>query len=67
MDTAQADDQLLMSTDPDSTLGEDEDIEVVLDRSKLHLFDGVTGEAITHGLAPSTDTSSPETGVSSSD
>jgi len=62
MDTANADDQLLMSTDPDSTLGEDENIEVVLDRSKLHLFDGVTGEAITHGLAPSTAAAS-ETGT----
>ena len=62
MDTAEADDQLLMSTDPDSTLGEDEQINVVLDRSKLHLFDGVSGEAITHGLVPSTATTS-ETGT----
>ena len=62
MDAAKADDQLLMSTDPDSTLGEDEQIEVVLDRNKLHLFDGVTGEAITHGLAPST-ADTPEAGT----
>jgi multiple sugar transport system ATP-binding protein len=51
MDTAQANDQLLMSTDPDSTLGEDEQLEVVLDRSKVHLFDTASGTAISHGIA----------------
>jgi multiple sugar transport system ATP-binding protein len=67
MDTSQADDQLLMSTDPDTTIGEDEDISVVLDRSKVHLFDSTSGEAIAHGLADPTDASSPETELSSSD
>jgi multiple sugar transport system ATP-binding protein len=67
MDTSQADDQLLMSTDPDTTIGEDEDISVVLDRSKVHLFDSASGEAIAHGLADPTDASSPETELSSSD
>jgi multiple sugar transport system ATP-binding protein len=67
MDTAQADDQLLMSTDPDSTLGEDEEISVVLDRSKVHFFDSTSGEAISHGLGDPTEASSPETELSSSD
>jgi multiple sugar transport system ATP-binding protein len=42
--------QLLMSVSPDTKIEEDEDIEVVLDRSKVHLFDRETGEAIQHGL-----------------
>ena len=67
MDTSQADDQLLMSTDPDTTIGEDEAISVVLDRSKVHLFDSDSGDAIAHGLADPAAASSPETGVGSSD
>jgi len=51
MDTAHANDQLLMSTDPNSTLGEDERLEVVLDRSKVHLFDTASGRALSHGIA----------------
>jgi len=43
-------DQLLMSIDPDSDIDEDEDLQVVLDRSNVHLFDTATGEAITHTL-----------------
>jgi len=43
-------DQLLMSIDPDSVIEEDEDIQVVLDRRNVHLFDTATGEAITHTL-----------------
>jgi multiple sugar transport system ATP-binding protein len=45
-------DQLLMSIDPDSDIEEDEDIQVVVDRAKVHLFDTESGEAITHTLAP---------------
>jgi len=67
MDTSQADDQLLMSTDPDTTIGEDEAISVVLDRSKVHLFDSDSGDAIAHGLADPAAASSPETEVGSSD
>ncbi|WP_253737001.1 ABC transporter ATP-binding protein [Halohasta salina] len=67
MDSTQSDDQLLMSTDPDTTLGENDTINVVLDRSKVHLFDAISGEAIAHGLADPTDASTAETGVSSSD
>ncbi len=45
-----ASNQLLMSVDPDTAIDEDEPVDVVLDRSKVHLFDVETGEAICHGL-----------------
>ncbi|ELZ76316.1 carbohydrate ABC transporter ATP-binding protein, cut1 family [Haloferax gibbonsii ATCC 33959] len=45
-------DQLLMSVEPDSLIQEDEPVTVVLDRSKVHLFDSVSGTAICHGLTP---------------
>ncbi|MDS0299287.1 ABC transporter ATP-binding protein [Halogeometricum sp. S1BR25-6] len=44
-------DQLLMSVDPDSDISEEQDVNVVLDRTKVHLFDTETGDAISHGLA----------------
>ncbi|QLC33990.1 ABC transporter ATP-binding protein [Halarchaeum sp. CBA1220] len=50
MDAEASANQLLMSVDPDSDIAEDDELTVVLDRSKLHLFDVETGEAITHGL-----------------
>ncbi|WP_435097533.1 ABC transporter ATP-binding protein [Halarchaeum sp. P4] len=50
MDAEASANQLLMSVDPDSDIAEDDELNVVLDRSKLHLFDVETGEAITHGL-----------------
>ena len=67
MDSTQTDDQLLMSTDPDTTLGENDTISVVLDRSKVHLFDATSGDAIAHGLADQVEASTTETGVSSGD
>ncbi|WP_226006888.1 ABC transporter ATP-binding protein [Natrinema salinisoli] len=45
-----ASNQLLMSVDPDSAIEEDDQVSVVLDRSKIHLFETESGEAITHGL-----------------
>jgi multiple sugar transport system ATP-binding protein len=48
--------QLLMSVAPDSDIEEDQDIEVVLDRSKVHLFDSEGGEAIQHGVVEPTRT-----------
>jgi multiple sugar transport system ATP-binding protein len=48
--------QLLISVSPDTEIEEDESIEVVLDRSKVHLFDRETGEAIQHGLDTPTST-----------
>ena len=41
---------LLMSVDPSSEISEEEDVEIVLDRSRLHLFDDATGDAISHGI-----------------
>ncbi|WP_158056422.1 ABC transporter ATP-binding protein [Halorussus halophilus] len=42
--------QLLMSVDPSSDITEEEEVEVILDRERVHLFDTDTGDAITHGL-----------------
>jgi multiple sugar transport system ATP-binding protein len=42
--------QLLMSVEPDSVIEEDEQMEVVLDRSKVHLFDAESEEALAHGI-----------------
>ncbi|RDI72751.1 ABC transporter ATP-binding protein [Halopelagius longus] len=42
--------QLLMSLPPDSEVQEEEDVNVVLDRSRVHLFDTNSGEAILHGI-----------------
>ncbi|MFC4438756.1 MULTISPECIES: ABC transporter ATP-binding protein [Natrialbaceae] len=47
--------ELLMSVDPDTELEEEEAVEVVLDHSKIHLFDTETGAAITHGVEDLTD------------
>ena len=41
--------EILMSVDPDSDIQEEQEMDVILDRSKIHLFDE-DGEAITHGL-----------------
>ncbi|APW98969.1 ABC transporter ATP-binding protein [Halobiforma lacisalsi AJ5] len=61
-DPATASDQLLMSITPDTDVHEGQDLEVVLDRSKLHLFDAATGEALLHGLV---ERSGPESGEAS--
>ncbi|MFC7080418.1 ABC transporter ATP-binding protein [Halorussus caseinilyticus] len=42
--------QLLMSVDPSSDIEADQDVEVVLDRERVHLFDTETGDAISHSL-----------------
>ncbi|GAA0229939.1 ABC transporter ATP-binding protein [Haladaptatus pallidirubidus] len=49
---AEADDahQLLMSVDPDKDIDTDKDVQIVLDRERIHLFDTDTGNAIAHGL-----------------
>ncbi|WP_135366038.1 ABC transporter ATP-binding protein [Halosimplex halophilum] len=41
---------LLMSVDPDSDVSEDQSVEVVIDRGRLHLFDVASGDALSHGL-----------------
>jgi multiple sugar transport system ATP-binding protein len=60
-------DQLLMSVDPDSDITEDETVSVVLDRTKVHLFDTETGHALMHGLAPSTTASTDSSTPAESD
>ncbi len=49
---AEADDahQLLMSVDPDKEIDIDQEVEVVLDRERIHLFDTASGDALAHGL-----------------
>jgi multiple sugar transport system ATP-binding protein len=44
-----ATDSLLMGVDPDSDIAEGDEIEVVFDRSKTHLFETGSGEAVVHG------------------
>jgi len=44
-----ATDSLLMGVDPDSDIAEGDEMEVVFDRSKIHLFETGSGEAIVHG------------------
>ncbi len=39
-----------MSVTPDTEIAEGEDVNVVLDRSKIHLFETATGDALRHGL-----------------
>ncbi|QPV61624.1 ABC transporter ATP-binding protein [Halosimplex litoreum] len=41
---------LLMGVDPDYRLEEGDEIEVVFDRSKLHLFETSSGDALVHGM-----------------
>lgn len=41
--------EVLMSVDPDSTIQPDQPVDVVFDRSRIHLFDE-SGEAIIHGI-----------------
>ncbi|WP_066416557.1 ABC transporter ATP-binding protein [Halorubrum aethiopicum] len=41
---------LLMSVDPATDISEEEDVEIVLDRARIHLFDDDTGDAISHGV-----------------
>jgi multiple sugar transport system ATP-binding protein len=65
---AVTDDQLLMSVDPDTDIDVDEDVRVVLDRSRVNLFDAEAGDALRHGLIdPASATGTPERGVGDSD
>ncbi|PSP36580.1 ABC transporter ATP-binding protein, partial [Halobacteriales archaeon QH_10_70_21] len=42
--------QTLMNVGPEEVLGEGENVEVVFDRDKIHLFDTDSGQAVIHGL-----------------
>jgi len=50
MEGERSSNSLLMSVDPDSDIAEDDQISVVLDASKLHLFEADSGDAIAHGV-----------------
>ena len=54
LDDPDAGGQLLISVPPDSDIAEDQNVPMVLDRSKLHLFDTETGNAIEHSLVEPT-------------
>lgn len=43
--------RILMSAPSDTDLDENETIEIAFDRSSIHLFETATGEAIAHGVA----------------
>ncbi|WP_411963900.1 ABC transporter ATP-binding protein [Haloferax sp. YSMS24] len=58
-DAVATNDQLLMSVDPDTEIEEDKDVTVILDRSKIHLFDTETGKAISHGIESGIQASGP--------
>ncbi|MCW8172679.1 hypothetical protein D8S78_11645 [Natrialba swarupiae] len=57
--TPSSSDQLLMSVTPDTEIRENQSVDVVLDRSKVHLFETETGTALAHGI---TDRSERESG-----
>ncbi|WP_436343664.1 ABC transporter ATP-binding protein [Natronorubrum sp. FCH18a] len=59
-DPASSSGQLLMSVTPDTEIEAEQDVDVVLDRSKIHLFDTETGDALTHDI---TDQSERESGT----
>jgi multiple sugar transport system ATP-binding protein len=54
---------LLMSVDPATDIGEEEDVEIVLDRARIHLFDDATGDAISHGVVADADIEAGSDGV----
>ncbi|WP_049924936.1 ABC transporter ATP-binding protein [Halopiger goleimassiliensis] len=60
-DPTSASDQLLMSVPPDTDVRENQSVEVVLDRSKVHLFDSETGGALVHGVTDRSDRESGRT------
>jgi len=59
-DPATSPNQLLMSVTPDTEIEAGQDVDVVLDRSKIHLFDADTGDALVHGI---TGIEGPESGA----
>ncbi|PCR90192.1 ABC transporter ATP-binding protein [Natrinema ejinorense] len=49
-DPATSPNQLLMSVTPDTDIEAGQDVDVVLDRSKIHIFDSTSGNALVHGI-----------------
>jgi ABC-type sugar transport systems, ATPase components len=41
---------LLMSVAPVTDIGEDDSVDIVFDRARIHLFDDRSGEALSHGI-----------------
>jgi len=41
---------LLMSVDPDTDIREEQSVEIVIDRDRIHLFDVSSGDALSHGV-----------------
>ena len=54
---------LLMSVDPATDIGEEEHVEVVFDRARIHLFDDQTGDAISHGVVSDANVEAGDDGV----
>jgi multiple sugar transport system ATP-binding protein len=46
---------LLMSVDPATDIREDQTVEIVIDRGRIHLFDMSTGDALSHGVVTEAD------------
>ena len=63
-DPASSSGQLLMSVTPDTEIEAEQDVDVVLDRSNIHLFETATGDALVHGL---TDRSEQEPGTTATE
>lgn len=42
--------QLLINLAPDTDIAEGDDIQIVMDRENVHLFDRASGDAVTHSL-----------------
>ncbi|MFA9428086.1 ABC transporter ATP-binding protein [Natronorubrum sp. A-ect3] len=49
-DPATSPNQLLMSVTPDTDIEAGQDVDLVLDRSNIHLFNTETGDALVHGI-----------------
>ena len=54
LDDPDAGNELLMSVSPDAKISEDQEVRVVLDRSRINLFDRTSGDALVHGLVTPT-------------
>ena len=56
--TGDQEEQLLMSIEPDADI-EGDAVDVVFDLSKIHIFDGTSGDAVVHGIVEMVEEQSP--------